>query len=60
MTAVGAVSTPRPTILVVISSNLPLPGRFALALRDSFSYESTTLKVPLIPSTSWSSTWFKS
>ena len=32
MTAVSAVSTPRPTILVVISSNLPLPGRFAVAL----------------------------
>ena len=40
MTPVGAVSTPRPTILVVISSNLLLPGRFAGAPRDRFYYHS--------------------
>ena len=42
MSTVGAVSTARSTILVVISSNLPIPGRFAVALRDRFSYHSET------------------
>jgi hypothetical protein len=38
MSTVGAISTARSTILVVISSNLPIPGRFAVALRDRVSY----------------------
>jgi hypothetical protein len=38
MSTVGAVSTARSTILVTISSNLPLPDRLAVALRDRFSY----------------------
>ena len=38
MTPEGAVSIPRPTILVVISSNLLLPGCFAGAPRDRVYY----------------------
>jgi hypothetical protein len=48
MSTVGAVSTARSTIFVTISSNLPLPGRlpgrFAVTLRDRFSYHSVTLR----------------
>jgi hypothetical protein len=33
-----AAGAPRTAILVVVSSNLPLTGRFAVALADSFSY----------------------
>jgi hypothetical protein len=33
-----AAGAPRTAILVVISSNLPLTGRFPVALADNFSY----------------------
>jgi hypothetical protein len=35
-----AAGAPRTAILVVIASNLPLTGRFPVALADDFSYYS--------------------
>ena len=43
MASIGAVSTARPAILVVISSNLPLPGCFAVTPRDRFYYHLAVL-----------------
>jgi hypothetical protein len=38
-----AAGAPRTAILVVIASNLPLTGRFPVALADDFSYYSLFL-----------------
>jgi hypothetical protein len=41
-----AAGAPRTAILVVIASNLPLTGRFPVALADDFSYYSQSLGKP--------------